>query len=376
MSFDADKKQEHETAAEKALSEKDYRKAFFHIVKAAEFTLKLAERNVEDSPILAERYADDALSLLDIAEQVKQRIKAKPQKHKQPKLAEVSEEDHPTSPWLLHSRPAVKFDDVAGMEDVKEVIRNEVIEPFLHPEAYQRHGVEPGTAVLLYGPPGTGKTLLGRAIAGELDIPFFLIDISRVVSKWVGDTEKHLTQIFQQASQSERAVLFFDEIDGLFSKRGSGSTVMDRAIAHFLSLVDGVEPKKTTLLMMGTTNKPWRVDEGLLRPGRFSRLIYVGLPDESARRKIFEQRIVPFPHADDIDFPALAHNSEGYSGADIDYLCKVAKIKAVRREIDSGQSQTLTTEDILSAFQEVSPSVSPDDLKKFEKWRKKYDAIN
>jgi len=327
MGFEVDKKQEHEKLAEEALKKKDYKKAFFHSLKAAEYTLKLAKKYVGDADVLASRMVKEAHGLMDIAEEIKQKMEESGDALPVGEIGDSSkiEADFKAKSWLLLEKPKIRLSDVAGMDEVKRILMEEVIHPFIYPEHYKKYGIEPGVGIILYGPPGTGKTYLGKALAGELDIPFFLVDISKVVSKWVGDTEKHITEIFNEAAKFGKAIIFFDEIDGLFSKRGSGSTVMDRAIAHFLSTVDGVSDKKATLLLLGTTNVPWKLDEALLRPGRFSRILYVSLPDFNARRKMFEQRISPYPHSEDIDFDKLAEKSDGYSGADIDYLCRVAR---------------------------------------------------
>ena len=391
MGFEADQKEKHVKLAEEALQHKDYKKAYFHTLKAAEFALKLAKKYSDTYPAISKTLVREANGLIDVAEDLKQKVKATPES---PKVIDTSDEDKKipeetqekeeggvSSPWLLAEKPNITLKDVAGLKEAKKILMDNVITPFMFPEEYHKYGIEPGTGILLFGPPGTGKTYLGKALAGQLDIPFFRVDISKVVSKWVGDTEKHITRIFEEAQKYGKAIIFFDEIDGLFSKRGSGSTVMDRAIAHFLSTVDGVEKKKYSLLLIGTTNAPWKLDEALLRPGRFSRILYVGLPDKEARKKMFEQRILPFPHDDDIDFDKLAEMSEGYSGADIDYLCRVARLKAVKRTIEQKirfqadqEESPIKFDDLLAAFEEVKPSITKEQLERYEKWLKEHNA--
>jgi len=281
MSFNADKKREHEAAAEAALCEKNYAKAFFHTAKAAEFGFKLAEQSEGK---VAEQYVEDAYELLDIAEKLQD--KAKTQPREEPKKAQEKagpDEDVSQSQWELKDRPREKLADVAGLEDVKTELREKVIEPFLHPEVHERFKLRRGGGILMYGPPGNGKTYIAKAIAGELDAAFFNVNASQIKDKYVGETEKNMQHLFDEARKHDRSVIFLDEVDAILARRGNRKIGM---VTQFLTLTDGLVESKNCMLVLGATNKPWLLDPAVLRPGRLGDHIYVGPPDAPAREAI------------------------------------------------------------------------------------------
>ncbi len=366
MSFNSDKKSEHEQLAEKALAQKDYANAFFHTAKAAGFTFNLAEQSEGK---LAKTYLEDANELIDIAARLKE--KAIVQQANNPVKSEVKEtgDDADASTqaslWLLKEKPDVKLDDVAGLDDVKTALREDVINVFSHPEVYERFKVQGGGGVLMYGPPGTGKTFIAKAIAGELDAAFFPVDASQIKNKYVGETEKNMRRLFEEAGKYERAVIFLDEIDALLSKRGNQKV---NAVTQFLILADGIVKSKNCLLLLGATNKPWQIDKAALRPGRFGKQIYVGLPDKVAREAILRYCMRQVPIEDDFQFDVFAEKIEGYSGADIAEICSCAKKGAINRQITSGVQEIVTTADFDNALSRVSPSVKPNDLLEYVNW--------
>jgi len=260
--------------------------------------------------------------------------------------------------WVVTDKPSVRMADVAGLADVKAAIRKRVIWPFQHPEVTARYRKRAGGGVLLYGPPGTGKTMIAKAVAAEVDATFFSVRCSDVMSKWVGEAERNLQQLFEAARQHERAVVFLDETEAIVAKRGSGSTVMDRVIPEFLAQVDGVGGRHGGLLLLGATNRPWDMDDAALRPGRFDELIYVPLPDATARERIIAAALEAVPAAEDVSPAALAERTEGYSGADCVAVCEAAKDAPYEREIDSGTPQRIEPGDIDAALARVRPSVS------------------
>src|SRR5215203_2584354 len=192
--------------------------------------------------------------------------------------------------WVVKEKPSLRFDDVAGLDDVKEDIRLKMIYPFQHPELAEKFDIRPGGGVLMYGPPGTGKTMLATATAGEIDATFFRISPADVLSKWVGEAEQNLKKLFEAAGAEERAIIFIDEIEALVpARRDEGSSVMQRVVPQILQGMEGFDEKENSpILFMGATNVPWQLDPAVLRPGRFDEKVYIPLPDLAARRKMLD----------------------------------------------------------------------------------------
>ena len=364
MSFIADKKREHETAAEKALVEKDYAKAFFHTAKAAEFGLALAEQSEGK---IARRYVEDAFELIDIASELKGKSPTQASAETRKALSEAGgEEDSPKTRWELRQKPTEKLDDVAGLDDVKQELREKVIEPFLHPELYERFKVRVGGGILMYGPPGNGKTFVAKAIAGELEAAFFNVNASQIKDKYVGETEKNLQRLFDEARTQDRSVIFLDEVDHLLARRGNRKV---GTVAQFLSLTDGLVKNTNCMLVLAATNKPWMLDEAVIRPGRLGTHIYVGPPDATAREAIIASNLKEVPVAGDVSIEEIAAKTNGYSGADIAELCDRAKHSALNRQLLSGNEENVLLDDFTTALKKVRPSITPDLLKQFESWR-------
>ena len=371
MSFNADKKREHEAQAEKALRDKDYAKAFFHTAKAADFGFNLAEMS---EGRLARAYLEDANELLEIAARLKEKSKQEAEKDKAKQIVrEETVEDQSSSEWQLSKRPDIRLDDVAGLDEVKKALREDVILPFQHPDVYDRFGVRGGGGVLMYGPPGNGKTFIAKAIAGELDAAFFAVDASQIKDKYVGETEKNMRRLFEEARAHERAVIFLDEIDAIVQKRGAQKV---NAVTQFLIMADGITNMKDggMLLLLGATNKPWSIDPAALRPGRFGRQIYVGLPDKSARKGIIRYCLRNVPVEDDFPFGKAAGKMAGFSGADVTEVCRRAKKQAILRQIETGENEVVTMKDLNRIISAFTPSVSKNDLAAFEKWREEHGA--
>lgn len=279
---------------------------------------------------------------------------------------EESEEAIAKETFQLTKRPKITFDDVAGLQEVKEKIKDLVITPFLHPEKARKWKVKTGGGVLLYGPPGTGKTYLAKAVAGELDADFFYVKASDIMSKWVGESEKRVAELFKRARESKRAVIFIDEIDALLPKRtGMQSSVMQRVVPQFLAEMDGIDSRNENILLMAATNVPWNIDPAALRPGRFDFKFYIPPPDFEARKKVFQLNLdVP---SEEIDFDLLAERTEGYSGADIKLICDEVKRMMFRREIE-GRDELLRTEHVIDVISRIKPSIDERMLKKYEEF--------
>ena len=272
--------------------------------------------------------------------------------------------------WVVKEKPSLRFDDVAGLDDVKEDIRLKMIYPFQHPELAAKFDIRPGGGVLMYGPPGTGKTMLAKATAGEIDATFFRISPADVLSKWVGEAEQNIKKLFDAAAAEPRSIIFIDEIDALVpARRGEGSSVMQRVVPQILQGVEGFDRKAgRPVLLMGATTVPWQLDPAILRPGRFDEKVYIPLPDLPARRKMLDTYLGKRPVGDGVDLDALAARLEGYSGADIKYLCDRAAVVPFLRSVASGEEGEITGTILDDVLADTPRSVTDDALRRFDEW--------
>jgi transitional endoplasmic reticulum ATPase len=268
----------------------------------------------------------------------------------------------------LANIPTVTYDDIGGLKEEIAKIREMVELPLRHPELFERLGIEPPKGVLLYGPPGTGKTLLAKAVANEADANFYYIGGPEIVSKYVGESEERLRQIFEQAEKNAPSIIFIDEIDAIAPKRGETTgEVEKRVVAQLLTLLDGLK-SRGQVVVIGATNRPDSLDEALRRPGRFDREIEIGVPDVDGRLEILQIHTRNMPLDDDVDLKELARLTHGYTGADLSSLVKEAAIKALRRvlpQIDLNEERIppeilekikVKKEDFMNALHEIQPS--------------------
>lgn len=254
--------------------------------------------------------------------------------------------------------PIVHWDEVGGLEEVKEKLKEAVEWPLKNPEVFKRLGIQPPKGILLIGPPGCGKTMLARAVATESEANFISIKGPEVFSKWVGESERAIREVFRKARMASPAVIFFDEVDSLVPRRGLGygdSGVTERVISQLLTEMDGIIPLEG-IIVIAATNRPDIVDSAALRPGRFDRLIYVPEPDEAARLEIFKIHTKNMPLSNDVDIKEH-RMTKGYSGADISSVCREAAMNALRRDINAKE---VTFSDFEKAMEEVPPSISPE----------------
>jgi transitional endoplasmic reticulum ATPase len=260
----------------------------------------------------------------------------------------------------------VHWSDIGGLDEVKQHLKESVEWPIKTPEIFQRLGIKPPKGILLYGPPGCGKTLLARAVATESEANFISIKGPEVFSKWVGESEKAIREVFRKARMAAPAVIFFDEMDSLTPQRGGGSDsgVSERVISQLLTEMDGILTLQD-IVVVAATNRPNLIDPAVLRPGRFDRLIYVPEPDDKSRLQILKLYSGTMPLNKDVDLNQIALQSKYYSGADLENICREAAMHALRRDINAGE---VTMKDFLDAIKEVGPSVSPD----MEKWYKSF----
>jgi transitional endoplasmic reticulum ATPase len=255
---------------------------------------------------------------------------------------------------VLVQVPDVKWDDIGGLESAKQELREAVEWPLKYPESFDKFGVRPPRGVLVYGPPGTGKTLLAKAVANESDANFIAIKGPELLSKWVGESEKGVREVFRKARQTAPTVIFFDEIDSIASTRGGGSTdsgVTQRVVNQLLTEIDGLEELQD-VAVVAATNRVDIIDPALLRPGRFDRHVKVDTPDEVARMEIFKVHTKDMPLADDVDLEKLAKKAEGYVGADIEAVCREAVMLTLRNDLKAEQVK-------MKQFREAMEKVKP-----------------
>lgn len=340
--------------------------ARFHLLKAAENLLKVADKSTGD--VQREHY-ESAEKLYRLAEGISEKQAAPDRSGDSEKPAGSGEK------WIAQERPGVSFDDIAGLRDVKTIIQNRIINPFKYPETTKRYKKRAGGGILLYGPPGTGKTMIAKAIATELDAAFFSVRCSDILSKWVGEAEQNLRSLFDGAKAYDRTIIFVDETEALIPRRGGHSTVMNRIVPEFLSLVDGVDTSEDrAILLLGATNRPWDIDDAALREGRFGEIIHIGAPDFEARRKIIETALSGVPADESVSSEAIAELTAQYTGADIKGLIQKATDYPYEREISSGGASQLTMDDIRAALETRKPSVTRKMLDRYDKFQREHDV--
>ncbi|WP_458188684.1 CDC48 family AAA ATPase [Haladaptatus sp. NG-WS-4] len=253
------------------------------------------------------------------------------------------------------------YEDIGGLDEELRRVREMVELPLSNPELFRRLGIDPPKGVLLYGPPGTGKTLIAKAVANEVNAHFISVSGPEVMSKYKGESEERLREIFTEAEKNAPAIIFFDEVDSLGGKRDDESDMENRLVAQMLSLMDGLE-SRGEVVVIGATNRVDAIDPALRRGGRFDREIEIGAPDEGGRREILEVHTRGMPLADDIAVDRLAATTHGFVGADLHALVTEAAMAALRRARDSGAdddallSVEVTREDFNTAMSSVEPS--------------------
>jgi len=264
---------------------------------------------------------------------------------------------------VLIETPKVKWEDIGGLEDAKQEIKEAVEWPLKNPEAFKRMGIRPPRGILLYGPSGCGKTLIAKAVAAESQANFICIKGPEVISKWVGESEKAVREIFKKARQVSPCIVFFDEIDSIASKRGmaSDNKVTERVVDQILTEMDGLE-EMADVVVLAATNRPELLDSSLLRPGRFDRFLLVPPPSEKTREEIFKVHLKNMPVEKGITAPVLAKQTESYSGADIEAVCREAAMLALREDI---KSKLVKKEHFDAALQKVKPSLSKREIEKY-----------
>ncbi len=349
----------------------DYLTAKTYLTDAASCLVELAE--AAKTPEAQRQHEELAAELIDLAKE-SDRLHKSGGKGRRPGGARQREKEDDSgadaSDWIVKEKPEIGFADIAGLDDVKEEIRLKMIYPFAHPELAQRYGISTGGGVLLFGPPGTGKTMIAKAIAHEIDATFFVVSPAQMLSKWVGEAEQNVRKLFDAAKAEETSVIFLDEIEALVPKRKSdSSSVMQRVVPQILQELEGFDRKgDRALLFVGATNRPWMLDEAMLRPGRLDAKVYVGLPDPPARYRLLEIYLADRPLDDDVDFGVLCDRLDGYTGADINNIAQQAAQRPFMEAIAGKEARAIRMADVEAVIAETPPSVNPGDLIRFDKF--------
>ena len=270
---------------------------------------------------------------------------------------------------VLIKKPNTKWSDVGGLKEAKEKLRELVELPLLRPELYKAAGINPSKGVLLYGPPGTGKTLLAKAVATESNANFISIKGPELISKWVGESEKRVREIFKKAKQVSPTIIFFDEFDSISKSRGSGigESSSEKVVNQLLTELDGVENLENVMIIAATNRKDL-IDPALLRPGRIDSHVKLVFPDEDTRKEIFRVHTKDMPLQKDIDLEKMSKDLEGFSGAEIEAICRNAGINAIKRNylLKDLEKLKITKEDFDKAYGYIVKQ-SGKEIKKEEK---------
>lgn len=270
---------------------------------------------------------------------------------------------------ILVEVPNVNWEDIGGLESVKQLLVEAVEWPLRNAESFLRLGIDAPKGILLYGPPGTGKTMLAKAVANESEANFITVKGSALLSKWYGESEKRVEEIFRKARQVAPSIIFLDELDALVPIRGGAMGephATERIVNQLLNEMDGLE-ELHGVVVIGATNRPDIIDPALLRPGRFDELILAPVPNQESRRKIFQVHLKKAPLAEDIDIEELIGQTDQYTGADIAAVVRKAGRLALREDMNASK---ISQKHFLAALQEIGPSVTPDTMKYYSQMGK------
>ncbi len=258
---------------------------------------------------------------------------------------------------VLIKKPHVKWNDIGGLKEAKDKLRELVELPLMRPDLYKAAGIKSSKGILLYGPPGTGKTLLAKAVANEANANFISVKGPELISKWVGESEKHVREIFKKAKQVAPAIIFFDEFDSISKSRGSGfgNDSSEKVVNQLLTELDGVEELEN-VIVIAATNRRDLIDPALLRPGRIDAQVELPMPDEETRKEIFKVHMKDMPVEKGISVEEMAKRSDGYTGADIEAVVRFAGINSIKKnyKIKNSKELVVTKEDFENAFLEIS----------------------
>ncbi len=358
--------------------EKNYSEAIPHYLDAAEALMKAIkfERNPQVARSLkkkANMYISRARELRELLEKRKERKSTAEGDSEEEKL------ENAISDIIVTEKPNISLKDIAGLETAKQTLREAIVLPLMRPDLFSG-ARKPWKGILLFGPPGCGKTLLAKATAAEVEATFFNVSASSIISKWLGESEKLVKQLFELADEKQPSIIFIDEVDALAGARGGEHDAMRRVKTELLTSMDGLSSSETDrIVTVGATNMPESIDGAFRR--RFERRIYIPLPDLPARSAIFHFNTRGVELAEDTDFEVLAEITEGYSGSDIAMVCREAVMTPIREldmagaiEDTSIAARAVTQDDFLNSIESINPSVSDDEIEKYDNWNEEFGS--
>ncbi|MDI6806435.1 MAG: AAA family ATPase, partial [Candidatus Aenigmarchaeota archaeon] len=270
---------------------------------------------------------------------------------------------------VLIEIPKVKWEDIGGLEDVKQQLKEMVEWPLKYPESFKRLGIQPPRGILLYGPSGCGKTLLAQATANEAGVNFISVKGPEVYSLWVGESERRIRELFRRARQVAPSIIFLDEVDALAPRRGiyTGTRVTETVVSQLLTELSGIEELRG-VVVMAASNRPDLIDTALLRPGRIDRHVLVPAPDTKSRLKIIEVHTKKQPLAKNVDLKELVKATEGFSGADIEAVCREAAMNAMREDI---KAKEVKMKHFKQALEKIKPSLTKEIIEYYGQFRER-----
>jgi len=281
----------------------------------------------------------------------------------------IPSQDENATAFFPCEKPDVTMNDIAGEEDVKRQIDDQLVKPHQNPELYARYKKSMGSGILLYGLPGTGKTMMAKAIANELDGAFFSVKCSDILSKWVGESEQNIKGLFAAARQHPISVIFFDEFEAIGASREDTDKSQKDIVPEILAQMQGFESYENICICIAATNRPWMVDSAFLRPGRFGTHYRVDLPNKEARIQLFKMKLKDLPVSSELDYDHLADITEGFNCADIaDGFVEKMKQSAIDRALDSGVEDEIGEQDVGAAEKAVKSSVSASDVEQIKRF--------
>ncbi len=366
--------------------QKRYREAEVYYLKAAEILQKLINftENVSLKNLYYQRAMEYIYRVRELRGDVQISSSSSSATHMHRGSSSVSEEDKEKSELekaiesiIIAEKPNIGWDDIANLEEAKRALREAVILPMKRKDLFTG-ARKAWRGILLFGPPGTGKTLLAKAVANEADATFFSVSAANLISKWLGESEKLVDTLYKVAREKAPSIIFFDEVDALLGARGqSGEHDSVRRVKNqLLQAIQGLSGDGD-VITIGATNTPWDIDVAMRR--RFERRIYIPLPTEESRKVIFQIHTRGIELDPDVDFDLLAKYTVGYSGADISLVCREALMRPIRELDASGlledpnsKPRNPNMNDFLMAIKKIKPSVSPDEITRYEEWNQQF----
>ncbi len=362
----------------------NYKQAYEQYLRAADILLRCMQ--FTDNPELRQIYYERAEKYVKRCKQIKSAV-VSPRRAPTIKSSIATGEESGVgddelskaiSDTIIAEKPDIKWNDVANLNSAKQALREAIILPMMRPDLFEG-ARKPWKGILLFGPPGCGKTLIAKAVASEVKATFFNVSAATLVSKWLGESEKLVRELFVAARNKQPAIIFIDEVDSIATRREGDEVGGERRLkTQLMQEMEGVTSnKKDQIVVLGATNVPWELDPALRR--RFEKRIYIGMPEEEAREEIFKIHTRGVDLEKDVDFKELAKLTEGYVGSDIAMICREALMMPIR-ELDAVgvlndknvKVRPVSRNDFLEALRGVKPVVSPSELIKFKQWAEEF----